>query len=68
VVKSVQSGLKSSKRKARASGDPLTDELINPLKTLDSGYGLLEDVPAENIKRMETTIRRMKRKGFPGRA
>jgi hypothetical protein len=68
VVKFVQSGLKSSNRKAQASGDLLTDELINPLKTLDSGFGLLEDVPEENIKRMEATIRRMKRKGFPERA
>ena len=48
--------------------DVLTDELINELKSLDSSYGLLEDVPDENIRRMSETIRRMKREGFPSRA
>jgi hypothetical protein len=49
-------------------GDLLTDELINQLKALDTSYGLLEDVPNEKIERMEATIRRMKREGFPKRA
>jgi len=45
----------------------LTDEMINELKSLDSSYGLLEDVPLGRIEQMEATIQRMKQEDFSDR-
>jgi hypothetical protein len=68
AVKFIQSGLKASKRKA-SKGTVDIDEQIRQLKALAPGtFGLLEDVPDEQIRRMEATISRMKRERFPARA
>jgi hypothetical protein len=67
ATKLVQLGLKTIRRKTKGI-DLVTDEQISRLKALDSSFGLLEDVPEENIDRMSATIRRMKREGFGARA
>jgi len=67
AVKFIQSGLKASRRKM-AKENLVTDEQIQQLKALDGTFGLLEDVPEEQIDRMAATIRRMKRERFPARA
>jgi len=65
AVKLIQSGLKAKRRKAAAE-TPEIDEQIRHLKALAPGtFGLLEDVPDEQIRRMEATINRMKRERFP---
>jgi len=68
VLKIIQVGLKSIRRKAQKVA-PLSDDELNQLKVLAPGtFGLLEDVPDEQIKRMDATIRRTKRERFPARA
>lgn len=68
ALKIVQAGLKTIRRKAATETLDIDDQ-IRQLKVLAPGtFGLLEDVPDEQIKRMEATIRRMKRERFPTRA
>jgi len=66
AVRLIQSGLKSKRRK-KATDVYVTDEQISQLKALNGSFGLLEDVPEEQIDAMSRTIKRMKREGFPKR-
>jgi hypothetical protein len=63
AVKLIREALKASRRKAKGA-DLVTDEQLRQLKALDPSFGLLEDVPEEQIDRMSAMIRRMKREGF----
>lgn len=67
VVRLIQDALKA---KHKGTDESLVlDEQIRQLKALAPGtFGLLEDVPDEQIDHMATTIRRMKREGFSPRA
>jgi hypothetical protein len=67
AVRLIQDGLKAKKRKT-VNEDLVTDEQIRQLRALDPMFGLLEDVPEEQIDRMEASIQRMKRERFPARA
>ena len=44
---------------------PLSAEEIDRLKSLDSTFGLLGDVPDEQFDQILAAIREMKREGFP---
>ena len=67
AVRLIQDGLKA-KRPKSPKEDLVTDEQIRQLKAIDPLFGLLEDVPEEQIDRMEASIQRMKRERLPTRA
>jgi hypothetical protein len=67
AVRLIQDGLKAKKRRT-VNEVLVTDEQIRQLKALDPLFGLLEDVPKEQIDRMAASIQRMKRERFPSRA
>lgn len=47
---------------------PLSEDEIRQLDSLGKTFGLLADVPDEDIDRMAETIRQTKQEGFPPRA
>ena len=56
------------KRRIAQEVEPLTNEELGQLEALGKTFGLVADVPDEEIDRMAASIRRMKREGFSNRA
>ena len=63
LIKLVQTGLKATRRKVKPIA-PLTDDEIRQLDGLGKTFGLLADLPDEDVDRMAASIQSMKREGF----
>jgi hypothetical protein len=67
ILKIVKVGRKTIRRKAQIVA-PLSEDELRQLDGFGKTFGLLADVPDEDIDRMAATVRRMKREGSPARA
>lgn len=66
AIRLIQDALAASKHKVSEEASDIDDQILQ-LKALNRTFGLLEDVPDEQIDRMSATIERMKAEEFPSR-